>query len=190
MEQSRHRERLHTPESGISLIEVMISSFFLTVALLAISMTMVQGISAMYHTQEQLIAKQKAREALESVFTARSTQNILFSQIQNTTQTGGIFLTDFQPIRGMGTDGITNTSDDSATAIETMTFPGNDGQLGTGDDESHPLTAFERRITISDVLDSEGNVDPDIREITVDVRFLRNRIWRSVTVSSYISRFA
>jgi Tfp pilus assembly protein PilV len=68
-------------ESGVSLLEVMIASFILVTALLAIALTMVQGISAMYHTQEQLIAKQKAREALESVFTARSTQNIPFSQI-------------------------------------------------------------------------------------------------------------
>ncbi len=90
-------------DAGVSLIEVMISALFLTVALLGIAMTMVAGISSMYHAQERLIAKQKAREALESVFTARSTQNIQFSQIQNTTETGGIFLTGFQAIRGTGT---------------------------------------------------------------------------------------
>ncbi len=168
-------------DAGISLLEVMISGLFLTIALMAIAMTMVAGISSMYHTQERLIAKQKAREALESVFTARSTQNIRFSQIQNTTETGGIFLTGFQAIRGTGTDGIANTADDAAEEIETMVFP---------DGSSFTLTNYERKITITSVLDSEGNADPDIRQITVEVRFRVNRVWQSVSVSSYISRFA
>ena len=105
-------------DSGISLLEVMMAAFIMTVALMGIAMTMVQGIASMFYTQEQLIAKQKAREALESVFTARSTQNVTFAQLQNTTITGGIFLTGYQPIRGMGTDGIANTADDAATALE------------------------------------------------------------------------
>src|SRR5262245_28576826 len=111
-------------EAGLSLIEVMISVLIIAVALLSIAMTMVQGVSAVFFTQEQLIAKQKAREALESVFTARSTQNITFAQIQNDSVTGGIFLSGYQSIRGTGTDGIANTSDDSATPVETLNFPG------------------------------------------------------------------
>lgn len=177
-------------ESGVTLIEVMISSFVLTVALLGIAMTMVAGISSMYHTQEQLIAKQKAREALESVFTARSTQNVTFTQIQNTSITGGIFLTGFQAIRGMGLDGIANTSDDSSTPVETLVFPGTDGLLGTGDDENRPLSGFERKVTITNVLDADGNVDPDIRRIAIEVRFKVKSVWHSVTVDSYVSRFA
>lgn len=177
-------------ESGVTLLEVMISSLFLTIALLGIAMTMVAGISSMYHTQEQLIAKQKAREALESVFTARSTQNVLFVQLQNTTAEDGIFLTGYQAIRGMGTDGIANTADDSLTAIETLTFPGADGQLGNADDEIWPLTGYERKVTITDVLDSDGDVDPDIRQITVEVRFQLNKVWQTVLVSTYVSRFA
>lgn len=180
----------HKSESGVTLIEVMMAAFILTIALLAIAMTMVQGISAMYFTQEQLIAKQKAREALESVYTARSTQNITFPQIQNTSVTGGIFLTGYQAIRAMGTDGIANTADDAATAIETFIFPGADGQLGTSDDEARSLAAYERKITISAILDSGSNVDPDIRQITVDVRFQVRSAWHSVSVSAYISRFA
>ena len=177
-------------ESGVTLIEVMLAAFILTVALMGIAMTMVAGMSSLYYTQEQLVAKQKAREALESVFTARSTQNVLFAQIQNTTVTGGIILTGYQPIRGMGTDGIANTSDDAATPIETLTFPGNDGLLGTSDDETRPLSGFERQITISDVLEPDGDVDPDIRQLTIDVRFRVRNVWHSVSVSSYVSRFA
>jgi len=177
-------------ESGLSLIEVMISSFIICVSLLAIAMTMVQGILAVYYTQEQLIAKQKAREALESVFTARSTQGVTFAQIRNDNVEGGIFLTGFQTIRAMGVDGIANTADDAETDIETLTYPGPDGLLGTGDDEKLPLTSYERKITITDVLDVDGRVDPDIREITTEVRFKSHNIWRSIVVSSFVSRFA
>jgi hypothetical protein len=160
------------------------------VALVGIAMTMVQGIAAVYFTQEQLIAKQKAREALESVFTARSTQDITFDEIQNNSVMGGIFQVGFQPIRGMGVDGIANTDDDSMTDIESVSFPGADGLLGTADDQVLLLTNYERQMTITSVLDTDGNVDPDIREITVEVRFQINHIWKSVTVSSLVSRFA
>jgi type II secretory pathway pseudopilin PulG len=177
-------------EAGISLIEVMMAALIILVALVTLAMTMVQGISASFFTQEQLIAKQKAREALESVFTARSTQDITFEQIQNTSAMDGIFLVGFQPIRGMGVDGIANTADDSATPIETVTFPGPDGLLGTGDDQIQSLSNYERKITISDVVDTDGSVDPDIRKIEVEVRFKINQRWRSVTVSSFVSRFS
>jgi Tfp pilus assembly protein PilV len=177
-------------ESGISLIEVMISALVVTVALGGIAMTMVSGIAAIYYTQEQLIAKQKAREAMESVFTARSTQNLTFVAIQNVTEDDGIFLTGYQPIRGFGTDGIANTADDAAASIETITFPGPDNLLGTADDEVRTLTGFEREIIITNILDDEGNADPDVRQITVNVRFRMRNVWQTVSVSSYISRFA
>jgi type II secretory pathway pseudopilin PulG len=177
-------------EEGLSLIEVMMAAFVITVSLLGVAMTMVRSVGAVFYTQQQLVAKQKAREALESVFTARSTQDITFNQIQGTSVTGGIFLEGFQSIRGMGVDGIANTADDSATAIETLTFPGADGLLGTADDEVRPLSSYERKITITNVLDTNGNVDADIRQITVEVRFKINKIWKSVSVSSFVSRYA
>jgi len=181
---------LSGPQSGVGLIEVMIAALILTVALMAVGMTMVQGVFAMYITQEQLVAKQKAREALESVFTARSTQNITFDQIRNA-GAGGIFVDGYAPVRLMGNDGIANTADDGSEPIETVTFPGPDGLLGTGDDETRVLSDFERRIVISTVMLPNGiDPDPDVRRITVNVRFLVRGLWRTVTVSSFISRFA
>jgi hypothetical protein len=143
----------------------------------------------MYITQEQLIAKQKARETLESVFTARSTQNVTFAEITSTAN-AGIFLPGYQPIYGMGADGIANTADDAATPIETIAFPGLDGLLGTADDEVRQLTDYERQVTFNDVLLPSGNVDPEIRKVTVDVRFRVNGVWWKVSVTSMISRFA
>lgn len=180
----------HGSESGVTILEVMIAAMILTIALMSVAMTMIQGMSAMYLTQERLVAKQKARETLESVFTARSTQNITFNQIRNNTVTGGIFLSGFQSVRGMGADGIANTVDDAATAIESIVFPGPDGALGTGDDETRTLNNYERQIVFSDVLLQSGAVDDDIRKVTIDVRFQVQGVWWTVSVSSLISRFA
>jgi hypothetical protein len=178
-----------TSESGMGLLEVMMAAVFLTVALMAIGMTMTEGLASMFMVQEQLIAKQKAREALESVFTARTTQNITFDLIQNVSA-GGVFLDGFQSIRGTGADGIANTADDAAQPIETVRFPGPDGQLGNGDDITRTLTAFQRSVAISNVLLANNTVDPDIRKITVVVQYKVKGVWFSVTTSSLISRFS
>jgi hypothetical protein len=143
----------------------------------------------MFVSQEQLIAKQKAREALESVFTARNTQNIAFDQIRNL-ENGGIFLNGYQAIRGMGADGIASTADDAADAVETLTFAGKDGLLGTPDDEIRSLSGFERKITITDVMMPNNVVDPDIRQIAIEVKFVFRGVARIVRVNSLISRFS
>jgi hypothetical protein len=176
-------------ESGLSLLEVMMAALVLTIALLAAAMTMGQGVAAMYFTQEQLIAKQKAREAIESVFTARSTQNIIFDDIENVAD-GGQFVAGFQPIRAMGDDGIANTADDATEPIETIELVGPDGIYDTADDEVRTLTGFERRITINNVLLTSGEVDPDVREIVVEVRYSVRGYSYTVAVRSYISTFA
>ena len=177
----------HKRETGMTLIEVMIATFIITVALLAVAAALGNGINAMFIVQEQLIAKQKAREALESVFTARSTQNIAFTDILGMSA-GGMFLEGWQPIAAMGPDGIANTADDGA--VEEIVFPGPNGNLGDSDDEHKTLSNYERQITFTDVLLLSGAVDDEIRKITVDVRFQVRGRWWTVSVSSYISKFA
>jgi hypothetical protein len=181
---------IQSRQEGIGLIEVMMAALFLIVALLAVAMAMGQGISATYITQEQLIAKQKAQEALESVIMARNTQEIGFAQIQNVAD-GGIFLAGFQPIESMGVDGIPNTSDDTGP-VETLTFPGPDGRLGTSDDVSLSLASYKRQITISTITlpAPDTNADPDIRRIDVDVQYTVRGITKTVRVSSFVSRFS
>jgi hypothetical protein len=177
-------------EAGITLIEVMIASIILTVALLAVAMAMGQGIAATYVSQEQLIAKQKAQEAMESVMMARNTQQIGFAQIQNVAS-GGIFAAGFQPIENMGLDGVPNTADD-AGPVESVTFPGPDGVLGTSDDVTVALTGYMRQITISTVTlpFPDTNIDPDIRRIDVDVSYIVRGVAKTVRVSSMVSRYS
>ena len=183
-------------EAGITLLEVALTSFVLTTGLLASALTMVVGVSSVYKSQQRLVAKQKARETLESVFTARNTQHITYNQIRNVSDptvysppAPGIFLDGWQPIKSGGPDGIVNTADDTGP-IETITLAGRDGIVGTADDVTIQLNDYERRITITNVLLPDGNPDPDIRRLTVEVRYKVRGFWETVAFISRVSRFS
>lgn len=188
---------LKSPEAGMSLIEVMIASFFLTVALLAVAGAMASGIAATYVSQEQLIAKQKAIEALESVLEARNTQQLAWDNIQmvgtcDADMVCGVFVSGFQPIQGMGVDGIPNTADD-VPPVETLTYPGPDGTLGTADDVTVSLAAYQRQITISTLTipnDPNNAIDTTVRRIDIDVQYALNGVMKTVRVSSLISKYS
>ena len=72
-------------ESGFSLIEVMISMVVLTIGLLAVLATLGVTMAATQTSQEDMIARQVASEAMESIFNARNTSQLGFAAINNTT---------------------------------------------------------------------------------------------------------
>jgi hypothetical protein len=145
-------------------------------------------------SQEDLIARAKAKEGLESVFSARDSSQIAFSQINNKAS-GGIFLDDFSLIYDPpGADGICNTDDDSnsgGSQLDAIVLPGPDGVLGTLDDIRQPLTNFQRRITLSPVfLTGTTTVNNNLRLITVTVRYTVPQFGtRQYQVSAYISKY-
>jgi Tfp pilus assembly protein PilV len=59
-------------QTGFGLIEAMISSVILIIGLAALAGLFAQSLTFLQYTREDLIAKQKAREALEAVYTARN----------------------------------------------------------------------------------------------------------------------
>jgi len=142
--------------------------------------------------QDLLIAKQKSRETLESIYTARNTHQLSFDMIQNVSE-DGIFLNGFQPLRrpnptdGSG-DGLIGTADDGP--IESLTLPGEDGLMGSGDDEVRVLSSFEREIKIDPLFYADNTVNPDVRKVRVSIRY-SNLLGGQSTyeVESYISRF-
>ncbi len=169
------------PESGYSLLEVMMAVFVSVIGLVSLLALFSQSVVTMFLVQEELIAKQKAREALESIYTARNTQGS-FADIE-TINDGGIFEDGFQPLKVSGNDGLIGTVDDGA--VETLLLPGPDGLLGNGDDINRTLSNFERQIEISPV----GSY-PDLKQITVTVRYTTTQGWqRSFQASSYVSRY-
>ncbi len=175
------------PEAGFSLAEVMTAMFILSVGLvsmLALFSTAIDNISS---SQEDLICKQKAREAVEAIFTARESAQINFSNINNNNTANGIFVTGFQSLGLPGSDGLIGTADDGPT--ETMVLPGPDGVLGTADDQTITLSNYQRQITITS-LPSGATINPDVRQLQVTVQYTNTKgHTRSYTINTLISRF-
>ena len=169
--------------SGYSLLEVMMAVSVSVIGMVSLLALFSQSVVTMFLVQEELIAKQKTREILESIYTARSTQDITFDNIQNTPATGAIFLDGFQPLRLAGDDGLIGTSDDGA--VEELVLPGPDGVLGNGDDITRSLTNFDRQIEIEPVPTYTA-----LKKVTVTVRYTTSQGWqRSFQVSSYLSKY-
>jgi len=180
--------RSHASGAGFGLIEAMFAAVILTVGLAALAGLFAQSLTSLQYTREDLIAKQKAREALEAAYSARNDGSIGFAGIQNTNN-GGIFLGGFQPLFLAGPNGIVGTASQTSV-LDRQVLPGPDGIIGTADDVIIPLNNFQRQILIQPVFDAKGNISPDIRQITVTVQVTSvNRGTRNYTVNGYISRF-
>ncbi len=174
--------------AGFSLVEVIIAVVILSVGLMALLAVFASAVSATKFSREDQIAKQKAREALEGVYSSRNDLSITFADIQNVTN-GGIFNDGFQPLYLPGPNGITGTAQDTTT-LDTMNLPGPDGKLGTADDVTVPLVNFKRQIVISPITNADGSTNQDLRSIAVTVRiYSPGRGTRDYVVSGYISRY-
>jgi prepilin-type N-terminal cleavage/methylation domain-containing protein len=171
-------------ESGFSLIETLIAMGILATGLLGLAGVFTVGMTHMATSSANLIAREKAREAVESVHTARDTRTITWAQIRNVTD-GGVFLNGEQQIKNPGLDGLVNTADD--TGIEELRTPGPDGILGNADDVRIQLTNYTRNVVISNVLDANNNINPSLRQITVTIKYNVGPVKRTYTLTTYIS---
>ncbi len=170
---------------GFTLIEVLFAIAIVTTAALMLAGVLGQGVQLMLASQAQMIATEKATEAVESVFTARDTRVLAWAQIRNmhgaSGADGGVFVDGLQPLRSAGPDGLVNTADDGP--IEELVLPGADNLLGTADDQRVPLIGFEREIAIRDL-------GPNLRQVTVTVRYRVGTGTREQVLVTYISSYA
>ena len=185
-------------ERGFSLLEVVISMAVLTVGLVSLLGVFGLAMASTQTSQQDMIAKQLANEALESVVTARNTSQIHWDDIQNvgapcssSAGTCGLFVTAATPIYKAGADGIFGTADDSLAGMQTLTEPGPDGIFGTADDVSIPLTGYQRTILISPVVDSNNNVVSSLRGINITVQYstTQTRLPKTYVLTSFISQY-
>ena len=170
---------------GFTLIEVLVSILVIAVGLLSLLAAFGVAMEATHTAKEDMLAKQLAQEAMESIVTARETANVTWAQIQNVGPLGGIFVTGLQPIQQAGADGIIGTADDSVAPAETMQDPGPDGIVGTADDGVPiALTNFRRSITIAQA------ATPDLRTVTITLQYTTTRgQTRNYILSGMISQY-
>jgi prepilin-type N-terminal cleavage/methylation domain-containing protein len=175
---------------GFSLLEVVISMAILTIGLVSLLGVFGIAMASTQDSQQDMIAKQLANEALESIVTARNTSQKQWSDIQNIAD-GGIFLPGYQPLYDAGADGIMGTVDDSAAGYQKIHEPGPDGIYGTSDDILLPMSNYQRKIEIQQVTDANGNVVSSLRAINISVQFNTPRVQRTKTylLTSFISQF-
>ncbi len=170
----------HSAQSGFSLLETVFAIGILSVGALGMASVFTQGMQKATSSPDELVATQKAAEAIESVFSARDTHTITWDLLRNESQ-GGIFKNGPQPLTTAGLDGIVNTHDDGA--VESVDLPGPDQKLGTSDDVTKVLSGFTREIAITDLT-------VDLRSITVTITFSVSGRTRSYALTALISSFA
>jgi prepilin-type N-terminal cleavage/methylation domain-containing protein len=184
------RDVMDQPADGFSLIEVIVATGILATGLLSLAGVFSLGMIHMAGSTPALVAREKAREAVESVHTARDTGILAWDKIRNT-PAPGVFLTGAQPLKTPGADGLVNTADDGP-ALEQQRTAGADKILGTADDLLEPLTDYTREIQISDMFTNGSTtiVNPNLRQIKVIVRFKVSGFWRTYTLTTYVSSFS
>jgi len=173
-------------QRGFTLVEVLMSMVVITVGLVTLLGAFSVAMTATQMAKQDMVAKQLAQEAMESIVTARETANVTWPQILNSGGAGaGIFVPGFQPIRKAGADGVIGTADDAADVMETVQDPGPDGIVGTPDDPPPtPLNNFQRQIVIAPT--GTG----DLRTVTITVQYTPARGGvRSYVLSGMISQY-
>ena len=171
-------------------MEVLVSMFVLTVGLLSLAAVFSMAMAATQTSQLDLTAKQMASETMESIFSARQTAQISWDSIQNQSA-GGIFVSGFQPIYNPGNDGMIGTADDGASGLRTVVLPGPDGIVGTSDDMTMPLTNVQRKVDLTPLQDSNGNLVMDLRSLTITVQYNvpGTTMKKNYILTGYISQY-
>ncbi len=168
-------------ESGFSLLESVFAMVLLAIGMLWTLAAIGYAVGANQTSQEDMIARQLASEAMESIFNARNTSQLGFSSINNVGVGAGIFIAlPLQP-KCPGPDGILGTADDAPcltasgaecpnAGIECLTEPGPDGILGTPDDVIISLANFTRTIAITPLAEG-GTTVPTLVLVTITINY-------------------
>jgi type II secretory pathway pseudopilin PulG len=182
-------------EKGFSYIDTMIGLVILMIGVLALAAAVTTSVVRSRESEQQLIAKQLANSALESIFSARDIRlsgAIGWNSIGNLGSNivdgvaMGIFVPGQSPIRTeAGNDGIIGTADDACAG---------NGPCCVGGicNNSQVLTGFQRRITITDINDPQRPTPPwpiMMRQVEVIIYYHTSTAIRQERVSTVISSY-
>ena len=173
-------------KNGFTLLECIVAMAVLSFGILSLVSVFTQGLKNSASAQIQFIAQQKAREAMETIFTARDTKVLTWAQITNVSQ-GGVFSDGPQLMCDPGPDGLFGTSDDNCNLPDSIIVgPGPDNVFGTSDDQAIPLNPWMKRtITFT----PDANI-PNLNHITVTITWTYQGQFGSISVSSFISNYS
>jgi len=149
-------------DKGFTLVEVLIAMVIMTVGLLMVLALFAKGLSATQFAQQDMIAKQKAREQLEAIYASRNDSRVTWANIQNTP--AGIYMTGYNPLYA-----VTDSSTDiMGTTFHGAAFDSFVSRTGSGAFVPVFLTSpqWQRQVLITNTL------DPNLRQITVSVQVI------------------
>ncbi len=182
----------------------MISMIVLAVGLLGVLGVFGLAIAANQASQQDMIARQIASEAMESIFTARNTSQLTFAQINNVAN-GGIFANGAQSLLCAGpTYGIVGVAGDTASCltaagavcpnggVQCLTEPGPDGIVGTADDVVLSLSNYTRNISITQLTTgTPPTVIPTLVQVTITITYSvpNSEVPKTYVLEEYISSY-
>jgi type II secretory pathway pseudopilin PulG len=177
-------------QAGFTLIEALLSLVIFSFGILSLAVVYAQGIQISAKTQMNYIAEKKAEQAMETIFAARDSHILQWSNIRNVTGSGGtadgVFVVGTTSLVAAGPDGLYGTADDDVTQPDVVVVSaGPDGILGTNDDVVMSLAGMQRQIVITDVPNSAN-----LRQVTITITYNVAGAASQFTLVSYISQFS
>ena len=183
-------------QTGFSYIDVMIAIVILMVGILALLAAITSAVVMAKGQEQQLDAKQMATSTMESIMSAKETDqdrpapavlrlgwNAIGNDDSNidpvTGDPQGIFLTGVQPV---------------------LTGAGPDEIIGTGDDDGTVVDGFQRQIVITDVCDPDrpsynclptpGTLPVKVRNVQILVTYVVGNMQRQESVTTILTDYA
>ena len=161
----------------------MIAMIIMTIGLMSLVGVAAVGVQRVGQSSPMLIAREKAREAIESVHSARDTGELAWAKVRNAAD-GGVFLAGAPAEEVLVM--VSSTVDDGA--IETVRTAGSteSSQLG----RRHTLWPITAIVLITPMFYEAATTNPNLRQIEVIVRYRVDAVWRTYTITTFISSYS